>query len=1295
MVHDEGVASESANEIRLLRLLQNVAAIVWTVDESLRPVFMAGDTETITGYTQAEIYDPVSPAVWARAVHPDDLRHVIATHANIFTTAEPFDVEYRYRRKDGTWAWLNDRASHVYTIDGRRYVDGVTYDVSQRKIEEQQQVAAAHFGRRAVQAGDINALLADACVTTRTALLADSCTALWRDADAASFSFAAVAGGPIPLPTRVVDDVSVLAGYAYRADQGVMYDDLARETRFSAPALLAGGIRSGISAPLRGRAVRYGVLSVHFTSTRRFTARECAFVETIANVAADAIDRIETERALASVVDRYAHVVESADQGICALEEGRIVFANSAFARMIGVSVDALRGRTFSLLASPREQRRLSEFVEAPPSDQTTKIEVELAPESGASLWAIVTRSRPSAGETLVLITDITDRVRAEHDLRRRQAQLGDAQALAHIGSFEVDLATGAIEWSDEMFRIAGLEPRSRPIDIGFVRSRIPDDRSAAYEEGMQALASGGTLDRVHPYIRIDGSRRTVHTRARGTTDVDTGRKRIIGIMQDITTEIEAQQAIAEREARLQIIVSRLPVILWSTNVELMITSIIGAGFAAVADQKLEELRLTVPDLIGAPPNGVSIDDALDNRPVSYDTWNGTRELRVHIEPLRDASGAIIGTVGIAFDRTEQFRTERVLSNIAYGAISKIADDFFHTAVTGLAAVLGVRVAFIAKLEENRSLRTVAVARDGEIVENFSYPVAGTSCALVLEGTPCWIEEQVQRAYPADPLLAELNAASYAGFPIFGADGAPLGLISVIGREPLPRSAAAEAALQIYADRAAVELDRLSYERSLVDEKEYVENLIDTANVVIIEVDEENHIRLVNRAFEQITGIARTDAEGRSLLEIINDAGPTNHLITSGPHEMEASLIARDGERRLLRFRANDVRRAGRAVGTILFGVDITDARRAEQRQRRMQEQLAHAAEEWRHTFDSVLTPIILLDEEHRVARMNHVAKELAHRDYSEILGARLDAIDCGEPFLTAAALVDEADVESEGAKTAEVRDEDGRTWDVNVMPISSADETPLWSIVVLYDTSRVVALQESVRISEQLSAMGHLVAGVAHEVRNPLFGISAALDAFQEEFGHTGDFGEYLGRLRTDTDRLNRLMNELLEYGRPAALQLSLQSFAAVIESSVRVCTPLARQKNVLLEIKPMQTAVNAMIDRDRVVQVFQNVIENAIAFAPAHSSVTVETHEDHEAKQIVATITDAGPGFREDDLPNVFTPFFTRRRGGTGLGLPIVRRIVGDHGGSVTVRNAERGGGVVEIRLPIDTDGGADAAQ
>jgi PAS domain S-box-containing protein len=1037
---------------RLGELLRNVRALIWTIDASFHPAFLAGDAEPITGYTNTEVQDPIR---WRSWIHVDDVERVSAEHADLFRSGRPYDIEYRFRRKDGTWIWLNDRASHVYVRDGVQYVDGMTYDITQRKQDELQQIEAAQFGRRAVLAGDVRALLTDACATIHEVLAVHSSSALWRESDG-RFSFIATAGEPVPLPTRVADEPSRLAGYAFRANGAVAYADLSMATRFRAPALLEAGIRSGISAPVHGRSVRYGILSAQSMQVRLFTDRECAFVQTIANVAADAIERIEAERALESVGERYAQVVQSAEQGICTIEDGRITFANAALARMAGRSVEELTGLPFASLATASDRERLEAFIAEDATAEPSKIEVELAASGGEPWWAIVTTSRLRAGKaTLALVTDITD-------VRRRQAQLADAQSIAHVGSFEVDLQTGAVDASDELYRIAGLAPQSRPLTLDILAPFAAPDKLAT-------LAAGEILDIEHPLIRADGTRIIVHTRAHRLADG----KRAIGITRDVTTQRAAQDALAEREARLQLIVSRLPILLWSTDTQMRIVSVIGAGFQTI---DLGHLDLLPEDVVGAPPAGISMEDALEGRTVSYDTQSGTRELRVHIEPLRDRLGTITGTAGFAFDRTEQQRTERVLSSIAYGAVSKIGDDFFSSAVLGLAGVLHVPCAFIARIEEGDLMRSVAVARDGEIVDNFLAQIAGTPCERMLNGVACWIERGVRREFPRDALLRELDAEAYAGVPILDASGKAVGLVAIVDRAARPRTPAAEAALRIYADRAAVELDRLQYERSLVDEKEYVENLIETANVVIIEIDSNGDVRLVNRAFELLTGYSRDEVEGRPLLDILSDASPLDHLITTGSHQMEGYVLTRAGEARLLRLRANDVRRAGRAVGTLLFGIDITEARRAEEEQERLKHQLTRAAEEWRTTFDSVLTPIFLVDAAGRVTRVNHATSSVTGRPYAELIGMQLDAVGEGEPFHTAASMLKWPEVKAEGGATAEASDHEGRTWTINILPLA-ARRGAASSIVVLWDISRIVALQESVRLNEQMSIMGQLVA--------------------------------------------------------------------------------------------------------------------------------------------------------------------------------------------------------------------------
>jgi len=241
--------------------------------------------------------------------------------------------------------------------------------------------------------------------------------------------------------------------------------------------------------------------------------------------------------------------------------------------------------------------------------------------------------------------------------------------------------------------------------------------------------------------------------------------------------------------------------------------------------------------------------------------------------------------------------------------------------------------------------------------------------------------------------------------------------------------------------------------------------------------------------------------------------------------------------------------------------------------------------------------------------------------------------------------------------------------------------------ILVARDITRRREIEEKLRIHERMSTIGSLVAGVAHEVRNPLFGISAAIDAFDAEFGMKEETSEYIATLRRDVTRLTRLMNELLEYGSPHQLNRHPQPVEPVISETLRVCTARARDRGISLVARIRADLPPVPMDADRMLQVLKNIVENALEFAGENGSVVVDARaEDHGAPALVLSVIDSGPGFRPEDLPHVFEPFFTRRRGGSGLGLAIVEKIVADHGGHLAAENVAGGGARVEIRLPLE---------
>ncbi|MEW6272458.1 MAG: PAS domain S-box protein, partial [Thermodesulfobacteriota bacterium] len=232
----------------------------------------------------------------------------------------------------------------------------------------------------------------------------------------------------------------------------------------------------------------------------------------------------------------------------------------------------------------------------------------------------------------------------------------------------------------------------------------------------------------------------------------------------------------------------------------------------------------------------------------------------------------------------------------------------------------------------------------------------------------------------------------------------------------------------------------------------------------------------------------------------------------------------------------------------------------------------------------------------------------------------------------------------------------------------------------------RLAQLQQQLRRNEVMATIGSLVAGFAHEARNPLFGISAVLDAFTARFGDREEYGEHLALLRRDVKRLNDLMHDLLEFGRPTA-ELHVGSLRPVVEDAVAQCGTLSRQSGVALEADLPQDELRVRMN-DRLVRAFQNVLQNAIQFSPGGSTVRIETEVvagGNGDRVVECRFRDSGPGLRPDDLPRLFEPFFTRRAGGTGLGLAIVQRIVEEHGGTVAAMNQPAGGALICVRLPL----------
>lgn len=345
--------------------------------------------------------------------------------------------------------------------------------------------------------------------------------------------------------------------------------------------------------------------------------------------------------------------------------------------------------------------------------------------------------------------------------------------------------------------------------------------------------------------------------------------------------------------------------------------------------------------------------------------------------------------------------------------------------------------------------------------------------------------------------------------------------------------------------------------------------------------------------------------------------------------------------------------------------------------------QLGLVARQWRATADAIDDALVLIDSNDKVMRMNRAAAlSLGGSSWSVWVGkpaARLakyapwdNALELGRTCLARKKVI-----------TGRAHNtESGRTWQLWARPLPDPEHTAV--LLIARDVTAFLELQDSVRRAETMAALGELTAGVAHEVRNPLFAVSSLVEAWAQQ--PSRDPTPFVDALRREVTRLQALMIELLEFGKPSSEASQPGQLSAAIQGAVRACEPEARARNVRLVTETLADAQVAMFPR-RLERVFVNLIQNAIQHSPAGGEVTIEISASSEAsaQALQVAVRDQGAGIAPQDLPRLFTPFFSRRGGGFGLGLAISRRIIDEHRWRVVAANGPSGGAVMTVIVPM----------
>jgi two-component system, sporulation sensor kinase E len=253
--------------------------------------------------------------------------------------------------------------------------------------------------------------------------------------------------------------------------------------------------------------------------------------------------------------------------------------------------------------------------------------------------------------------------------------------------------------------------------------------------------------------------------------------------------------------------------------------------------------------------------------------------------------------------------------------------------------------------------------------------------------------------------------------------------------------------------------------------------------------------------------------------------------------------------------------------------------------------------------------------------------------------------------------------------------------------PTPATDAEKVGHVMILRDITESRRTAQQTIESERLNALTLLAAGVAHEIGNPLNSLHIHLQLMERSVqnlddGAKAELQQSIDVARSEVNRLDSIVTQFLRAIRPSRPQLRPESINTIVEEAVRFFTPEIQDRDIVVEQELRSDLPLLQLDRDQMKQAFYNVIKNSLDAMQRHGTLRIRT--DLDDTHVLIRFVDTGGGMSAGNLGRVFEPYFTTKPSGTGLGLLIVRRIVREHGGELSIESSQGKGLTLTIRLP-----------
>jgi len=330
------------------------------------------------------------------------------------------------------------------------------------------------------------------------------------------------------------------------------------------------------------------------------------------------------------------------------------------------------------------------------------------------------------------------------------------------------------------------------------------------------------------------------------------------------------------------------------------------------------------------------------------------------------------------------------------------------------------------------------------------------------------------------------------------------------------------------------------------------------------------------------------------------------------------------------------------------------------------------------HLVDQMPAGLLSTDEKGRLVTANLTARRLCRLGPGEEIRGGLEEVLGPEVRARLMALRPEESLTE--LETELTSGEEMIPVDLTAVRLRPTQEDPTAFILLLRDLRQVRELEERLKRSERLAALGRLSAGVAHEIRNPLSSIRGLAQYLRDRLPKDSEEAGYAEVMIGEADRLNRVVSDLLAYARPRPPQAGPADLNRLAERVVGLTAERAAAAGGAVALDLDSSLGPVLLDEDQMTQVILNLILNALEAGAKRIEVSTCPRNG----EAVLRVADDGPGVAEESRERIFDPFFTTKAKGSGLGLSLSLRIVEEHGGRMALKDSQRGA-LFEVVLPL----------